>query len=395
MVNVLKRGKMKYLKFLLFGICLYSGSAYAVSIATDAEYALVVDYDTNSVMMEKNADVPMHPASMSKLMTLYILLDKIKSGVLSLDDEFLVSEYAWKKGGASTGSSTMFLKVGQNVKVRDLLQGIIVQSGNDACITVAENLAGSEEEFVKQMNKKAQEIGLQDSHFTNSTGWPDDEHLMSARDIAELAAMIIKEFPEYYEYFSQQSFTFNGIKQNNRNPLLFKDGKIKADGLKTGHTTASGYGLVASAVAPEGDRRVIVVINGVKTMKKRGEETSKLLDWAIREFEHMDIAEKGAVVGDIPVFWGNKDKVPVVASEKVVVNTPKTEKDKIKAVIRYTKPVKAPVKKGDKIADIVISSPHFNTVTVPALAGEDIDKLGYWGELWERLKYLFGVETYD
>lgn len=387
---------MKFYKFLLLSCVSFScANAYAVSIATDAEYAFVIDYDTHSVMMEKNADVPMHPASMSKLMTLYILLDKVKSGVLDLDDSFLVSENAWKKGGASTGGSTMFLKAGQKVKVKDLLQGIIVQSGNDACITVAENISGSEEEFVKLMNKKAKELGLENSHFVNTTGWPADEHLMSAKDIAKLAEVIIREFPEHYRYFSQQSFTFNGIKQNNRNPLLFKEGRIKADGLKTGHTVSSGYGLVASALSPEGDRRVIVVVNGTKTMKKREEETSKLLDWAIREFEHFTVIEKGDNVGSVPVFWGDKENIPVVAAEKIMVNTSKTEKSKIKAVLRYTKPLKAPVKKGDKVGEIVVSSPHFATVTVPALADDSTDKLGYWGELKERIKYLFGMVSYD
>ncbi len=383
-------------KFLLLScISLYCTGAYAASIATNAEYAYVVDYDTDSVMLEKNAKTPMHPASMSKLMTLYILLDKVKSGVLSLDDTFYVSENAWKKGGVSTGSSTMFLKVGQKVQVKDLLQGIIVQSGNDACIVVAENIAGSEDEFVKQMNKKAKELGLNNSHFVNTTGWPDDEHLMSAEDIAKLAKAIIKDFPEYYGYFSQQSFTFNGIKQNNRNPLLFKDGRIKADGLKTGHTTASGYGLVASAVEPEGTRRVIVVINGTNSMRERGEETSKLLDWAIREFEHATIVKKGDNVGLVPVFWGVKNKIPVIASKDILVNAPKSEKDEIKAVLRYKKPLKAPINKGDTVGEIVVSSPFFDTITIPAVANESSEKIGFWRELWERVKYLFGVVSYE
>ena len=388
---------MRFYKLLILSCCAVfcCNKSYAISIATDADYALVMDYDTHSVMMEKNADTPMHPASMSKLMTLYILLDKIKSGIISLDDSFLVSENAWKKGGASTGGSTMFLKVGQKVQVSDLLQGIIVQSGNDACIVVAENISGSEEEFVKMMNKKAAELGLEHSHFVNTTGWPAEEHLMSARDIAKLAELIIRNFPEYYGYFSQQSFTFNGIKQDNRNPLLFKEGKIKADGLKTGHTASSGYGLVASAVAPEENRRVIVVVNGTKTMKKRGEETSKLLDWAIREFTHFTVLEKGKNVGSVPVFWGEKETVPVVVSEKILVNVPKTEKNKIKATLNYKKPLKAPLKKGNVIGEVVVSSPYFDTITVPALADENVEKIGYWGEMWEKIKYLFGAKAYE
>jgi len=361
----------------------------ASSIATKAPYAFMIDFDTGEELLNKNADKAMAPASMSKLMTVYILLEKLKAGVLSLDDEFLVSQNAWQKGGAHTGGSTMFLTPNSKVKVRDLLKGIIVQSGNDACIVVAENLAGSEEQFVINMNNKAMDLGLTNSHFENATGWPNKKHKMSVRDIATLSRLIISNFPEYYDIFSQRYFTYNKIKQENRNPLLFMD-KIKADGLKTGHTEASGYGLAASAVEDETNRRIILVVNGLKTMKERGDETKRLIEWGMREFTNAKILTKGQELGFVPVFMGQEDEVKVVAFDDLLLTYPRTEKNKIKVVFNYEQPVKAPVSKGDVLGKVVVSVPGITDKEVKVVAAEDVCEMGFFGRLFYRIKHIFG-----
>ena len=245
--------------FPLMSALLFSVSSQAFE--TKATNALLLDADTGTVLFEKDADIPMPPASMSKLMTVYVLFEALKNGRLSMEDEFVVSENAWRIGGAASGGSTMFLNPGEKVKIKDLLRGIIIQSGNDACITVAENLAGSETAFAEILNEKAKELGLTGSSFKNATGLPDPQHRMTARDLAKLAQVLIQKFPEYYSIFSEKEFTYNGIKQDNRNPLLYRVGG--ADGLKTGHTIESGYGLTGALKTTDG-RRLVVIVNGLK-----------------------------------------------------------------------------------------------------------------------------------
>ena len=383
---------MKKIIGLLFLIAAGFPCALAAAgggIATKAPYAFMTDFDTGEELLNKNADKPMAPASMSKLMTIYILLEKLKAGVFTLDDEFHVSQNAWQKGGVHTGGSTMFLAPNSRVKIGDLLKGIIVQSGNDACIVVAENLAGSEEQFVIEMNKKAAELGLTNSHFENATGWPSKNHKMSVRDIATLSRLIISNFSEYYDIFSQRYFTYNKIKQENRNPLLFMD-KIKADGLKTGHTEASGYGLAASAIEDETNRRIILVVNGLKTMKERGDETKRLIEWGMREFTNAKIITKGQELGSIPVFMGQKDEVKVVALDDLLLTYPKTGKNKIGVVFNYEQPVKAPVNKGDVLGKVVVSAPDVTAREVKVVAAEDVREMGFFGRLFYRIKHIFG-----
>ena len=262
---------------------------------TMASYAYLIDYDTGAVLMDKNADELMAPASMSKLMTAYILFEKIQKGQISLDDEFEVSVNAWKKGGEKSGSSTMFLKPNSKVKVHDLIRGIIIQSANDACITVAENIAGSEENFAAEMTLRAREIGLEKSTFANSTGWPDKNQMMTPKELALLSQKLITQFPEFYKIYSEKSFKYNGIKQENRNPLLYSM-PDQADGLKTGHTTKSGYGLVGSAKSKDGNRRLILVVNGLKSMKERGSEAKKIMEWGLRNFDNYTLFENGKIV---------------------------------------------------------------------------------------------------
>ncbi len=383
------------MKKILFSLLL---SAFILNVSaqtaftTSASFAYMIDYDTGTVLLNKRGDDLMAPASMSKLMTAYMVFDKLKQGQLSLDDEFTVSENAWRKGGTKSGSSTMFLNPNSSVKVGELLKGVIIQSGNDACITLAENLAGSEDNFAAEMTIKAREIGLEKSTFKNSTGWPHKEHLMTAKELALLAQKIIHEFPEYYPLYSEKKFKYNGINQENRNPLLYSM-PDQADGLKTGHTEKSGYGLVASAKSPDGTRRLILVVNGLKTMKERGQESKKILEWGFREFDNYTFSTKGSVIDQIPVWMGDKENVPVVAAENIIITMKRLDYLKKKVTLIYDSPVKAPIKKGQRLGTLRISLTDGTTYDFPAVAGEDIGKIGYFGKLKVILMYmLFGKD---
>ena len=356
----------------------------ANAVETKAKQAVLTDFETGTVLFEKNADQPMPPASMSKLMTAYIIFEKLKNGSLHEDDVFVVSENAWRKGGAKTGSSTMFLRVNDKVKLKDLLRGIIVQSGNDACITAAENIAGSESEFVKLANKKAKEMGLNDSHFVNSTGWPHPDHKMSPNDLIKLSGRLISDFPEYYGIYSEKEFTYNKINQKNRNTLLAE--MSGADGIKTGHTSVSGYGLTASAV--QNGRRLILVVNGLKSMKERSDEAQKLLNWGFREFDNYAVLKQDVNVVEIPVWLGKKAFVPAVPETGLVLTLPKGEQKKIKAVVKYDAPLKAPVEKGRKIGTVSISVPEREDIVINLVAADDVERLDYFGRMKATLKYL-------
>lgn len=369
---------------------LFSANAHAQE--TKAKQAYLMDYDTGTVLFEKKADEPMPPASMSKLMTAYIIFEKLKNGSLEMDDIFTVSENAWKKGGPKTGSSTMFLESGSKVKLKDLLRGIIVQSGNDACIVAAENISGSEKKFVELANQKAQEIGLTQTTLVNATGWPHPQHKMSPRDLGILAQRLIHDFPEYYNIYSEKEFTYNKIKQENRNPLLFSDplNHIVADGLKTGHTTVSGYGLTASA--KKDGRRLILVINGLKTMKERGEEAERLIYWGFREFDNYTVLKKDKRVVNIPVWLGEQRRVAAVPKEDFILTLTKGKQNEINTVVTYESPLKAPIVKGQKIASITISIPDQESKTVDLVAANDVKRLGYYGRLKETIKYILFKE---
>jgi len=261
----------------------------ARALETPERHVYLVDTTTGAVLMNKNGDAPMAPASMSKLMTLFMVFERLQDGRLSLDDKFYVSENAWRKGGAKTGGSTMFLEPSMRVRVEDLIRGIIVQSGNDPGIGGAEALAGSEEAFAQEMTDKARELGMTGSTFKNSTGWPDPEHRLTAHDLARLAQLTAERFPEYYHYYSEQSFVFNGIKQSNRNPLIYKD--MGADGLKTGHTEESGYGLTASATRK--DRRLVLVVNGLSSKKMRSSEAERCAGMGLSRIRQLRVVQSG------------------------------------------------------------------------------------------------------
>ncbi len=360
---------------------LFAVSNAANAIETIAREAIIVDFDTGSVLFAKDADKKMPPASMSKLMTLYLLFERLRDGALSLDDTFRVSEDAWRRGGAKSGSSTMFLAPNKRVKIADLIPGIIVQSGNDACIAVAEGIAGSEAAFAEEMTRKATELGMTNSTFHNATGWPHPEHLMTARDLAILAKRTIEDFPEYYHYYQQLSFTYNGIKQNNRNPLLYKD--MGADGLKTGHTQEAGYGLTASAT--RGGRRLIIVTNGLPTKKARSQEPERLLEWAFREFNNYTLFEKGAQVDTADVWLGVSPTVPLVIDQNVKITMPRKARRDMKVSVSYTGPVPAPIAVGDKIATLKIAAPGQETIEIPLLAAANVERLGLFGRLGAAL----------
>lgn len=357
------------------------------AIETTASHALLMDADTGYVMLDKQAHQPMPPASMSKLMTAYMVFEALQAGELSLEDEWTVSANAWRKGGAKSGGSTMFLEPNQTVKVKDLLRGIIVQSGNDACIVIAENMAGSEEVFAALMTAKGKEIGLESAVFKNATGLPEAGHAMSAYDLALLARKIISTFPEYYSIYSEREFAFNGIKQGNRNPLLYAlEG---ADGLKTGHTEGSGYGLTGSVKTPDG-RRLIVVLNGLRSMTDRATESRHIIGWGQSAFENISFYQTGAVVDLVPVWLGKSKTVPAVLKEPAAITLMKGQRGGLEATIRYNAPVKAPVKKGQELGSVSISSNGEVVKTVPLVAAEDVARTGYLGKLKAVISRFIG-----
>ena len=370
------------------GVMLFASLCLAVPAAggmeTAAKQAYIVDLQTGAVLLDKDSNTPSPPASLSKLMTIYMVFEKLKRGELSLDDEFVVSRKAWKTGGSKT-----FVEVDKQVRLEDLLRGIIVQSGNDAGIVLAEGLSGSEAAFVDAMNRKARGIGLTDSHFVNATGWPADNHMMSPRDVATLARRIIEEFPEYYPYFAEKSFRYNKIKQGNRNPLLYRD--TGADGLKTGYTQASGYGLAASAI--RNGRRIVMVLTGLPSARKRSLEARRLLGWAYQFFKNYTLFERGAVVEQADVWLGEEDTVPLVTETDIKISLPRASRRGLKVKVVYEGPVPAPIEKGAQIAKLVIAAPEFRTVEVPLAAGADIRRLGALGRLGAAIGHmLWGAE---
>jgi len=346
-------------------------------VDTAARWAFIMDFNSGATLLDKDADVSMPPSSMTKLMTAYLVYAALKSGKLKLTDELPVSEKAWRMGG-----SKMFVQVGTSVKVEDLIRGMIVQSGNDACIVLAEGIAGSEEQFVALMNEKAKQLGLNSSTFRNSTGWPDPEHRMSCRDIATLARRIIQDFPEYLHYDSEKSFKYNNIEQENRNPLVQKG---TADGLKTGHTEEGGYGLCATS--ERNGRRVIEVLNGMNSMHQRAEEGERMMEWAFREFENVTLFTAGDVVERAPVWLGSAPSVPLVGGRDLIVTMPRNWRKNANISVAYDAPIRAPVAKGDQLGKLTVSGQGVPAMEVPLLAGADVPKLGLPGRAMAVLSH--------
>jgi len=354
-------------------------AAPAAAFETQAEYAILLDYDTGAVLFEKRPDDLMAPASMSKIMTAYMVFEALRDGRVSLEDELPVSETAWRKGG-----SKMFVEVGKRVGVEDLLRGIIVQSGNDACIVVAEGLAGSEEAFARAMTERARSLGMTRSTFVNATGWPEPNQMMTARELAILARAMISEFPEFYHYYSEKTFTFNEIKQGSRNPLLYKE--IGADGLKTGHTEESGYGLTASV--KRGDRRLVMVVNGLESVRARSEESEKLVEWGFREFGNYALFEAGEPVDEVAVWLGDRGTVPVVLRDDLTVTLPRAARQKMTVKVVYDGPVPAPLKKGTEVATLVVEAPDTLPIERPLYALDPVGQLDFLGRITSAAGYL-------
>ena len=356
-----------------------AADAQNIGIDTIAKQAILVDDNTGAVLLAKNADELMHPSSMSKLMTVYMVFEKLAKGELKLTDTFPVSERAWRQGG-----SKMFVQLGSQVSVDDLLHGVIVQSGNDACIVLAEGLAGSESAFADQETKRARELGLTKSTFKNATGWPDPQHLMTARDLATLAHHVIQDFPQYYKLFSEIDFTYNGIKQGNRNPLLYKN--LNVDGLKTGHTDEGGYGLTASA--KRGDRRLILVVNGLGSMNERSQESQRLLEWGFREFDDYALFKAGDKIDEADVWLGAQPRVPLVLEHDLVVTLAKSARRDLKVKVVYDGPVPAPIQQGQPIGHLEVSAPNLETMSVPLVAANSVGRLNASGRLSAAVSYL-------
>lgn len=365
---------LKPLFFLLF----FFLSKPLFAIDSIAETALVMDISTGEILLDKNSNIRTYPSSMTKIMTVLVAFEKIKNGSLSLDQEFLVSKKAWKMGG-----SKMFIEVDKRVKVFDLLLGIVVQSGNDASIALAEGISGTEETFAIEMNNLAKKIGLTDTNFVNSSGWPNDNHYTTAKDLALLAKYTVENHPELYQMYELNEFTYNGIKQDNRNPLLLTfDG---ADGFKTGYTEAAGYGIVGSA--ERGGRRLIIVLNGLESSRSRAQESLRLMDWGFNNFELVNFFKKDELVFQANTWLGKKEKVDLVAIEDIKVSIPKAQLSSANVDVLIEEPIQTPINKGDIIANLQISYAD-KKVSFPLAASESIEQKGFFSRITSALYYI-------
>ena len=365
-------------------VCLI-GAWPVFGLDTRARNAWVFDVTTHTVLMDKNGEVPVPPASMSKLMTLNMLFEALRDGRVTLDTEFSVSEDAVKFTAA--GGSTMYLQQGDRPTAQELIRGMIINSGNDACTVVAEGLAGSEEEFAKQMNARAAVIGLEHSVFANSSGWPDPRHRMSMKDLGVLALRLIEEFPEYYPLVAETSFDYKNrapANAGNRNPLLSLG--IGADGLKTGHTEEAGYGLVGSV--KQGDRRIIVVISGTSSAAERAEEAERISSWAFRQFAVKTVALGGVALADAPVFMGRAATVGLIPAQDVTMLLPAADQGAQKAEVVYSSPIVAPITAGSTLGKLVIHASGLPDKEVPLIAATDVPLAGPYGRMMTAAGYF-------
>lgn len=362
---------MKRLGYILAVLVALTYPAWAqAEFESQAPFAILVDHETGTVLYQKDADQPMEPASMAKLMTLAVVFHEIAGGRLSLDTEFFVSENAWRSGGASSGGSTMFAELNSSIRVEDLIRSVIIQSGNDAAIVLAEGIAGSEGTFAAMMNELALDVGLTESHFTNATGLPDPEMLVTARDLADLGRYLIREFPQYYHYFSEPAMEWNGINQPNRNSLI--ELGIGVDGLKTGHTEAAGYGSVIST--PEGGRRLVAVVHGLRTMRERAEEGRKLITWGARAFERVAAYPDNAIVAYADVYGGESGRVGLVGDGEIALYLPRGSRRCLSAQVNYTGPLLPPVLQGDQVAELQVFCDDRLVQVAPLYAAQSVEQ---------------------
>ncbi len=353
-----------------------------VGIGTLAKHAFMVDPQTSTVLLFKDADVPMPPSSMSKMMTVYILFEELAAGRLKLDTRFRVSERARNMGG-----SRMFLELGSEVTVEDLIRGIIVLSGNDACVVVAEALSGTEESFADRMTKRGRELGMTKSVFKNSSGWPAEGQYTTARDLAVLSWRTIDDYPQYYRYYADLNWSYNNIRQENRNRLLRTT--PGTDGLKTGHTEEGGYGQTTSAIRD--GRRLILVVNGLSSMAERAAETSRLMEWGYRESTNTTVFRAGDMVAEAPVWLGAQDKVPLVVPKAVQITAPAGQTVSPRVVARFEGPLAAPIVKGTKVGTAAVTLPDGRVIEYPLETGRDVPRMGVVGRVTTMIQhYLFG-----
>ena len=381
---------------VLLALVVATTPARAQSIDTPASHAILIEMETGAVLFEKEPDAPIPPASMSKMMTTYIIFDQIKNGSLKMTDMVKVGNEAWRRWAGSEGS-LMFLGAGEQVSVEDIVRGIIVPSGNDACTVIAEHLAGTEDAFADWMNAKAAEIGMTNSRFANASGWPAPDQYVTARDLATLAERTIRDFPELYRYYAEKRFTYGKdfqtgepITQSNRNPLLFRnDG---ADGLKTGHTQAAGYGLTASAER-EG-RRLIMVVSGLRSMAERARESSRLINYGFRNFKTYALFDAGETVSDADVWLGRDAVVPLVTPEAVKLTITRRARNGMKVVLSHDNPLPAPITAGQPLGKVTVTAPDMQDVEIPLVAGADVDRIAGFGKIGAAFSYLlFGAAS--
>ena len=371
------------IKFIPFILLIFLISTKSFSIDTKAEQAIVIDFDTNEILFEKNYNLKTPPASMTKILTVYVAFDRLKNTDLSINNECTVSAKAYKMGGSRT-----FLEIDDKVSIDDLLKGIIIQSGNDASVALAECLAGTEEDFAKLMNVYAKRLGMSNSNFVNSSGWPEDDHYSTVLDLAILSNAIIRDFPNLYLYFSDEEFTYNEIKQPNRNKLL--QSVQGADGLKTGFTKASGWGIAATA--RRDDRRITVVINGTNSSRSRMNESSNLINWAFSQTSQKKLVDEGQLIVEADVWLGNKPRVNLISSRKVISTLSFDQLQLIKSSIQYTKPIETPIIKGNTYGKLLIEIDGKPNIEVDLIAEYDVGPINPILKIFAAIKYLiFGT----
>jgi serine-type D-Ala-D-Ala carboxypeptidase (penicillin-binding protein 5/6) len=366
------------------GLMVAGNPAWAQDFSTEARYAVLMDYQSGMLLFHKEEDTQMEPASMAKLMTVAVVFNELRKGTITMDTQFFISEHAWRDGGASSGGSTMFAELNSQIRVEDLIRSVIIQSGNDAAIALAEGIGGSESTFANIMNNLASDIGMINSHFVNATGLPDPNQHSSARDLANLARYLIREFPEYYHFFSEPEFTWNNIRQENRNSLV--EMGIGVDGLKTGHTEAAGYGSVVST--NEGGRRLIAVVHGLGSMRERTEAARALVLWGTRSFERIEAFPDGAVVGYADVYGGATPQVALVGEGSIDLFIPKGAQDCPQASIAYQGPLRPPVTAGSQVAELRVVCDNVVVQTAPLYAQVDVPEGDIMRRATDALKHL-------
>ena len=375
----------KFLTFFLF--FLFFNHALNADINIDADYIILQDHHSEEILYEENADGKIYPASMTKIMTAIVTFDLLKNGQTSLDELITVSEKAWRM--SQSGYSSMFIMLNDQVSVEDLLKGIIIVSGNDACVALAEGLSGTEKDFVILMNEKAEELGMYNTNFNNSSGINDAENYSTVRDILKMSRYMIENYPEYYSYFKDTTFTWDRtggdpITQGNRNPLLYKN--IGVDGIKTGFLTVEKYSLASSMKS--GERRITAIVSGFETKNSRSRQSAKLLNWGLRKFDSIKVAKKNEIISNFDVWLGKKSKVEVVTHKDVYLTVPKRKKNIIKAILEYEGPIKAPIKKGDKVGLLKVYIADELKEEIDVFSAEDVKRSNIFSRILKSLNFL-------